>query len=57
MLRRSLSFAVLLIAARVAAAQTPDTSARARVDRVFAAYDRTDSPGCAVGVYRDGHAV
>ena len=57
MLRRSLSFAVLLIAARFAAAQAPDTSTRARVDRVFAAYDRTDSPGCAVGVYRDGHAA
>jgi CubicO group peptidase (beta-lactamase class C family) len=26
----------------------------ARVDAVFAAYDRTDSPGCAVGVYRNG---
>ncbi|HEX2206495.1 MAG TPA: serine hydrolase domain-containing protein [Longimicrobium sp.] len=26
----------------------------ARVDALFAAYDRDDSPGCAVGVYRDG---
>ncbi|HYW12659.1 MAG TPA: serine hydrolase domain-containing protein [Longimicrobium sp.] len=26
----------------------------ARVDSLFAAYDRQDSPGCAVGVYRDG---
>lgn len=26
----------------------------ARVDALFAAYDRNDSPGCAVGVYRDG---
>ena len=31
----------------------PD-STRQQVDRVFAAYDRTDSPGCALGVYRDG---
>lgn len=36
------------------AAQSADTSVRARVDHVFAAYDRTDSPGCALGVYRDG---
>ena len=35
-------------------AQSADTTVRARVDRVFAAYDRTDSPGCALGVYRDG---
>src|SRR5689334_1497397 len=25
-----------------------------RVDSVFRAFDRTDSPGCAVGVYQDG---
>lgn len=31
----------------------PD-STRQQVDRVFAAYDRTDSPGCALGIYRDG---
>jgi len=34
-----------------ARAQAVDTAA---VDQVFAAYDRTDSPGCALGVYRDG---
>jgi len=28
-----------------------------RFDRIFAAYDRPDSPGCAVGVYRDGRLV
>ena len=40
------------------AAQVPsaarDTTTQARVDRIFAAWDRTDSPGCALGVYRDG---
>ena len=25
-----------------------------RVDSIFRAFDRTDSPGCAVGVYQDG---
>ena len=57
MLRRILPFVVASIAARFGAAQTPDTSARARVDRIFAAYDRTDSPGCAVGVFRDGRVA
>jgi CubicO group peptidase (beta-lactamase class C family) len=27
---------------------------RAKVDAVFHEYDRSDSPGCALGVYRDG---
>ena len=40
-------------AQRAAAATAPD----ARVDRIFAAYDRRDSPGCAVGVVRDGKWV
>ncbi|MCC6317204.1 MAG: serine hydrolase [Gemmatimonadaceae bacterium] len=32
--------------------------ARARsVDSVFAAFDRTNSPGCALGVYQDGKLV
>ncbi len=29
-------------------------AADARVDAVFQEYDRTDAPGCAVGVYRNG---
>jgi len=37
-------------------AQLPD-STRARVDSVFRVYDRTDSPGCALGIYRDGRIV
>ena len=57
MLRRTLPLVVVCVAARLAPAQPADTSARARVDRIFAAYDRTDSPGCAVGVYRDGRAI
>src|SRR3712207_3270058 len=31
-----------------------DTSVTARVDRIFAQWDRTDSPGCVLGVFRDG---
>ncbi|MBC7791684.1 MAG: serine hydrolase [Anaerolineae bacterium] len=33
-------------------ASLPDTIAR-RVDSVFVAYDKPDSPGCALGVYRN----
>src|SRR5262245_9521098 len=29
----------------------------ARVDKLFAAYDRKDTPGCAVAVVRDGKIV
>jgi CubicO group peptidase (beta-lactamase class C family) len=32
-------------------------SLSARVDSVFRAFDRTDGPGCALGVYRDGRIV
>lgn len=45
--------ASLVPAAAPAAAQRPPT---ARVDSVFAAFDGTETPGCAVGVTRDGRA-
>lgn len=51
--------ALLLLAAflpSIAQAQNgrlPDSLSR-RIDSVFAGYDRTISPGCALGVYRDG---
>jgi CubicO group peptidase (beta-lactamase class C family) len=31
-----------------------DSDLIAKVDAIFAEYQRTDSPGCALGVYRDG---
>ena len=31
-----------------------DSDRRARVDAIFAEYQRTDSPGCALGVFREG---
>ncbi|HKT48521.1 MAG TPA: serine hydrolase, partial [Candidatus Acidoferrales bacterium] len=33
----------------------PDLSKQ--VDHVFAKWDRTDSPGCSLGVYRDGKVI
>jgi CubicO group peptidase (beta-lactamase class C family) len=41
--------ALLLISAAL-----PLAAQNARVDSVFAQYDRQDSPGCAVGVFRNG---
>lgn len=49
------ALAFTLVASHLLTAQSADTSLHSRVDHVFAAYDRTDSPGCALGVYRDGH--
>jgi CubicO group peptidase (beta-lactamase class C family) len=62
--RRIVRPVVLLVAlvagAKVAGAQhivgERDTRAR-RADSVFQRFDRTDSPGCALGVYQDGKPV
>jgi CubicO group peptidase (beta-lactamase class C family) len=59
--------AVLMSAASAAAQQLSsggatiiselDATTRARIDTVFAAYDRTDTPGCALLVRRNGATV
>ena len=54
---RFLVGAALLAAAAPATAQTLPDSVLRKVDQVFAAYDRTDSPGCAMGIYRDGRIL
>ncbi|MGB3305915.1 MAG: serine hydrolase domain-containing protein [Thermomicrobiales bacterium] len=36
---------------------TFDESVRSRVDRVFARWDSTATPGCALGIYREGEIV
>ncbi|MGQ0703904.1 MAG: serine hydrolase domain-containing protein [Gemmatimonadales bacterium] len=46
----------LLLAAALAG-QTPDSAVVARVDSIFAPVNRTNTPGCAVGVDRDGQPV
>jgi CubicO group peptidase (beta-lactamase class C family) len=51
----TLSLAALMIVARAAAAATAEPEPlAARVDRVFARWDTTRSPGCALGVSQDG---
>src|SRR5262245_16419130 len=58
-MRRRFSFisAALVIASSAAPAQnisgTRDARSQ-RADSVFQRFDRTDSPGCALGVYQDG---
>jgi CubicO group peptidase (beta-lactamase class C family) len=43
-----------LVAAAAAAVQEDAHDLERKVDQVFAAYDKPDSPGCALGVIRDG---
>jgi CubicO group peptidase (beta-lactamase class C family) len=50
-----LALALAAVAAAPTPTPTPDT--KTRVDAVFQEYDRIDSPGCALGVYRDGKIV
>src|SRR5512135_2932155 len=54
-MRSSFLLGAVLVAATgsLAAQQYPDSVLR-KVDQVFSDYDRTDTPGCALGIYRDG---
>jgi CubicO group peptidase (beta-lactamase class C family) len=36
---------------------TPDSSITSRVDKIFEKLDRPDSPGCALGVVKDGQLI
>lgn len=49
--------AVLVGVYTCAAAQVNAGQSQGKVDAVFAAYEKPDSPGCAVGVVRDGDFV
>lgn len=51
-----MKFAVPVLLAVVVGQTTADPHV-ARVDAVFKQYARTDSPGCAVGVYKDGATI
>jgi CubicO group peptidase (beta-lactamase class C family) len=51
-------FPVLLTLVTASASpQIAPADAKAKVDAVFREYDRSDSPGCALGVYQDGKIV
>lgn len=61
----SRSVALLVTAASVAVAHVGDAQSSrvardpspARIDSIFARYDHTNTPGCALGVYRDDRVV
>jgi CubicO group peptidase (beta-lactamase class C family) len=47
----------LFLASSLASAQSLSPDVAAQVDKVFEKWNRTDSPGCALGVYMDGQFV
>src|SRR5262245_39813325 len=49
-------FAIAVLLALAAVVPPPDAppDPRTKVDELFREYDRSDSPGCALGVYRNG---
>jgi CubicO group peptidase (beta-lactamase class C family) len=52
-----LALPVIFLAITIANAQTLSPGVSAQVDKVFEKWNRTDSPGCALGVYKDGQIV
>jgi CubicO group peptidase (beta-lactamase class C family) len=55
---RSASLAVVILLVPCAAKTQALAREQAKqIDKVFAQWDRADSPGCALGVYRDGRVV
>jgi len=46
-----------LAVARAGEAQTLTPDVAKQVDKIFAKWDRGDSPGCALGVYRGGQII
>ena len=51
---------LLIICGRCASQAQPQSlspSVAAQVDKVFEKWDKSDSPGCALGVYRDGQNI
>ena len=49
--------AILLASSSLAKAQTLPPDVTKQVDKVFEKWDKQDSPGCALGVYKDGHII
>lgn len=51
----SLSVITFTAAIAVERKEKEDEALQGRVDKIFAAYDNSESPGCALGVIRDGN--
>jgi CubicO group peptidase (beta-lactamase class C family) len=58
-LKRRKAYKVAIAGAIIAVGAAADDSAELnrKVDQLFAAYDKPDTPGCALGVIRDGNFV
>ena len=52
-----LSLGLIAAATALSAQSTAATDLPAKIDRIFARFDRPDSPGCAVGVAKDGRTL
>src|SRR5215469_17094834 len=55
--RASAVLGTVLLAATVLQGQSLSPEMAAKVDQVFEKWNRTDSPGCALGIYKDGQIV
>jgi CubicO group peptidase (beta-lactamase class C family) len=55
--RSGLALAGILLAVPAMPAQSLSPELAAKVDKVFEKWNRTDSPGCALGIYKDGQIV
>src|SRR5260370_19316787 len=57
--RRGVALAGIALGSRLALAQaqTPIPDVTKQVDKVFEKWEKPDSPGCALGVYKDGQIV
>lgn len=51
------AFVIASFGVAVAAPQKNDNALEHKVDQIFAAYDNSESPGCALGVIRDGKFI
>ena len=50
-------FLAITLIAHPAASRTQDEAKGKRIDQLFVAFDKADSPGCALGVIRDGEFI
>src|SRR5215472_4527040 len=55
--RASVVLGTVLLVATVLLGQNLSPEMAAKVDKVFEKWNRTDSPGCALGIYKDGQIV
>ena len=57
LMRFGVAFVNALLISSVSHGQTLPPDAVQKVDKIFEKWDKPDSPGCAVGIYKDGQIV